>query len=210
MLNREQKILSILKKEHPIRGTALKFDSTFQLAVAVILSAQCTDLRVNKVTKILFQKLKAPKDFAGVPQKELEALIYSTGFYRAKARNIKAMAQKIVSEHKGKMPSQMDALLSLPGVARKSANVILQEGFGKTQGVVVDTHIKRVSFRLGFTTTTINPTKAECELMELFPKKDWRFVGDTLIWHGRKVCHSRKPNCTGCAVNKLCPSAFTF
>jgi len=205
--SRAQKILKALKKNYPSRGTALRFESNFQLLVSVILSAQCTDSRVNMITKELFKKLKAPKDFALISQDEIEKMVYSTGFYRAKARNIKAMAKKLVSDFGSRVPDTMGELLSLQGVARKTANVVLQEGFGKTEGIVVDTHIKRVSHRLGLT-STINPEKAEKELMEIFPKKEWRNVGDVFIWHGRKVCFARKPSCEKCSIKELCPSAF--
>jgi endonuclease III len=206
---RAKKIFVALKKHCPETGTALNYPDSFALLVAVILSAQCTDERVNAVTKELFKNLKTPEDFANVPQEELEKLIYSTGFYRAKAKNIRQMAKKIVSDFNGSVPASMHELLSLRGVARKTANVVLQEAFGKVEGIVVDTHIKRVSYRLGLTTTT-NPEKAEKELMEIFPKTRWLELGGVFIRHGRKVCHSRKPGCGKCVVKSLCPSSFGF
>ncbi len=201
------KVLELLEKEYGGIGTGLKFGSVFRLAVAVILSAQCTDERVNKVTKELFKKCRTPKDFAEIPQKELEKLVFSTGFYRAKARNIKAMTKKVLEEHNGKLPDSIEELIKLPGMGRKTANVILGEGFGKIEGIVVDTHVKRLSNRLGFTKNQ-NPEKIETDLMGLVPRAQWREISNVLIWHGRKVCFARKPNCAGCAVNKLCPSAF--
>jgi endonuclease-3 len=202
-----EKILFELKKLYPNNGTALKFSSNFQLAVAVILSAQCTDNRVNSVTKVLFKKLKTPKDFANASQKDLEKLIYSTGFYRAKAKNIKAMAKKIIENYEGKLPNSMEELVKLPGIGRKTANIILSEGFGLVEGIAVDTHVKRLSQRIGLSKNK-TPEKIEVDLMRIFPKKEWRFISNALIMHGRRICSARKPKCGKCSLNNICESAF--
>jgi len=206
--NRIQKTISILKKQHS-KGTSLKFGSVFQLAISVILSAQCTDKRVNIVTKELFKKYKTPIDFVKVSQKELEKLIYSTGFYRAKAKNLKSMAKLVHKKYNDKIPSNMPALLELPGVARKTANIILSEGFGIIEGIAVDTHVKRISNRLGFTNSQ-NPKIIEQDLMKIISQKDWFNINHFFVWHGREVCYARKPNCKECKLNKICPSAFKF
>ncbi len=200
-------VLRELKKLYPDSGTALRFASVFQLAVAVMLSAQCTDARVNIVTKELFKSLKTPKDFALAPLKDLEKLIYSTGYYHAKAKNIRAMARAVIEWHGGVVPDRMGDLVKLPGIGRKTANIILNEGYGIVEGIAVDTHVTRLSNRLGLTAHH-DPVKIEQDLMTLAPRKDWWFLSNALIWHGRKVCHSRKPDCVGCALNKKCPSAF--
>jgi len=204
---RMQKTLKILKKLYPTEGTALRSTSVFQLAISVILSAQCTDTRVNMVTKELFKKYKKPVDFVKISQKELEKIIFSTGFYRAKAKNIKGMAELVHEKYKDKVPKTMEELLELPGVARKTGNIILSEGYGIIEGIAVDTHVKRLSNRLGFTTSQ-NPEIIERDLMELVPKSEWRNISNELIWHGRRVCEARKPNCGGCKLNGFCPSAF--
>ena len=203
---RMQKTIQILKPLHP-QGTALKFDSIFQLAIAVILSAQCTDTRVNIVTKELFKKHKTPKDFVKLSQKDLEKIIYSTGFYRANAKNIKGMAGLVHQKFKDKVPKTMEELLELPGVARKTANIILSEGYGIVEGIAVDTHVPRLSNRLGFTESK-NPVMIEKDLMDLAPREEWWNLSNMLIWHGRKVCSARKPNCSECKLNSFCPSAF--
>ncbi len=206
------KVLKLLRKEYPEAKIALNFGDNWQLLVAVILSAQCTDVRVNKVTPELFRKLPKVEDFVKVKQKTLEQLIYSTGFYRAKARNIKGAAEKIVKEFGGKVPDKMEDLLKLSGVARKTANVVLGAGFGKNEGVVVDTHVIRLSGRLGLVEGRFvkvkNAVKIERELMKKIPKKEWGEFSHLMIFHGRKVCFARKPNCKGCKLNKICPSAF--
>jgi len=205
--NQMQKTIQILKKLYPTDGTALKFDSVFQLTIAVILSAQCTDVRVNIVTKELFKKYKTPKDFAKISKKILEKIIYSTGFYHAKAKNIKGMAKLVHEKYNDKVPKTMKELLELPGVARKTANIVLSAGYGIVDGIAVDTHVRRLSNRLGFTVSQ-NPEIIERNLMELAPKKEWWNLSNMLIWHGRKICDSRNPNCASCKLNKLCPSAF--
>ena len=204
-----KKIIKILKKGHSDAKIALKFKNIWQLLVAVILSAQCTDVRVNKVTPGLFKKYKSISDFAEADKKEFERDIYSTGFYRNKAKGIIGSAKRILSEFNGAVPDTMDELTSLPGVGRKTANVILSSGFGKTTGIVVDTHVIRLSGRLGLT-RNIKPEKIESDLMKLVPKNDWAVFSHLLILHGRKICNARKPLCGDCALNKLCPSVFKF
>ena len=203
------KIIKILKKEYPDAKIALKFKNTWQLLVATILSAQCTDVRVNKVTPILFKKYKKISDFAKADKKEFEKDIHSTGFYRNKAKGIIGSAKKILSEFNGAVPSTMDELTSLPSVGRKTANVILSSGFGKTAGIVVDTHVIRLSGRLGLTRNT-EPEKIEQDLMKIVLKNDWAVFSHLLILHGRKICGSRRPLCGDCRINKLCQSAFKF
>lgn len=203
---RSVKIISLLKKTYPEAATALLHTSALQLLVSTILSAQCTDERVNKVTKELFLKYRTVKDFAGADQSEFEQDIRSTGFFRAKAKNIINCCKALIEKHKGTVPDNMEALIQLPGVGRKTANVILGNFFGKVEGIVVDTHVKRLSERLGFTKQT-GPEKIELDLMKIILKKDWIAIGNLLIWHGRKICQARKPNCAECIVNNHCPSA---
>ncbi|MEM4363857.1 MAG: endonuclease III [Candidatus Diapherotrites archaeon] len=198
-----QKVLEILKKNYKNTGTALKFSSVFQLSVAVILSAQCTDERVNMVTSKLFQKLSEPKDFANVKPKELEKMIYSTGFYKNKAKNIIKMSKKILDEYDGKVPQSMEELIKLPGIGRKTANIILSEGYGIIEGIAVDTHVSRLAQRIGLSKNK-EPEKIEKDLMQQFPKKDWWFLSNALIWHGRKICTARKPKCSECEIRQYC------
>lgn len=204
-------ILRILKEEYPDAKIALNYDGNWQLLVAVILSAQCTDERVNKVTPPLFERFPKVKDFAECEIEELEKLIYSTGFYKNKAKNIKAAAERIMAEHGGEVPDTMDELLALPGVARKTANVVLWSGFGKAEGIVVDTHVIRVSGLLHLISRAAakskNAVKIEKELMKLLPKKEWGGFSHLLILHGRKICIARRPRCEACALNHLCPSS---
>ena len=207
---RALQILKILKKNYKEKPTtALSYHNTVQLLVAVILSAQCTDARVNMIVKPLFKKYKTAKDFANADRKTLEKEIHSTGFYRNKAKNIINACKMIEEKFSGKVPNTMPELLELPGVARKTANIVLSEGYGKIEGIAVDTHVTRLSNRLGLTKHK-NPEKIERDLMQLFPKKDWSEVSLRLIWHGRAVCKARKPLCASCSVSKLCPSAFKF
>lgn len=204
-------VIEILKKTYPEAKIALKFGDKFQLLVAVILSAQCTDKRVNMVTPALFKRFPRIGDFARCDINELEKLIYSTGFYKNKAKNIKAAAVKILSEFGGKMPNTMADLLKLPGVARKTANVILSNGFGKNEGIVVDTHVCRVSGLLGLVPMKLskakNAVKIEQKLMKIVPKEDWGDFSHLLIAHGRNICVARRPKCKVCPLNKICPSA---
>jgi len=201
--NRVLSIIEILKNEYPEAKIRLNYSNPFNLLVATILSAQCTDDRVNIVTKDLFNELKSPEDFVKIPQEHLEKMIYSTGFYKAKAKNIKAMSEIISNEFKGRVPNNMDDLLKLPGVGRKTANVILGHCF-KPAGITVDTHVKRISYRLGLTKSK-NPLIIEKDLIALVPKKYWTLITHLLINHGRKICKARKPKCNDCKLNHLCP-----
>lgn len=200
---RTQKILQILCKEYPNAKTPLKHRNPLQLLIATILSAQCTDERVNKVTPALFARYKTVADFAGAKQPELEKLIRSTGFYKAKAKNIIGCCNGLVEKHKGEVPKSLDELVKLPGVGRKTANVVLAAVWN-IPGVVVDTHVKRLTFRMGLTKNT-NPEKIEQDIMELLPPKDWNDFSICIIFHGRRVCQARKPVCDTCKVAVLCP-----
>ncbi len=201
-----KKILRRLRQHYKNPKIALHYKSNFQLLVSTILSAQCTDQRVNKVTKELFKKYKTPKDFADLNLKTLEKMIYSTGFYKNKAKNIKATSKKLITDYNSKVPNSMKELLTLPGVARKTANVILSSAFNKNEGIVVDTHVKRVSYRLGLTKNN-NPKKIEKDLMKIMPKRSWKDVSFLLINHGRKLCKAPIPKCKDCFLNDICPSS---
>ena len=203
---RTVRIVAALKKRFPDAQCSLRHDTPLQLLIATILSAQCTDDRVNIVTRELFAKYKSAADFATVFQAALEQDIRSTGFFRNKAKNIRAAAVRIVADFGGKVPADMDDLLTLPGVARKTANVVLSNAFGKHEGVVVDTHVKRISARLGLTRQT-DPVKIERDLMGLVAGKDWGVFSHLLIFHGRETCTARKPDCPSCIINRLCPAA---
>jgi endonuclease-3 len=208
---RTAKIIAALKKRYPDARCALDHADPLQLLVATILSAQCTDARVNVVTKDLFARYRTAADYAAAPPGELEQAVKSTGFYRNKAKNIRAAAAKIAEDHDGRVPDNMDDLLSLPGVARKTANVVLGTAFGKNAGIVVDTHVSRVARRLKLTARKNNQgDKMERDLTALVPRKDWSLFGHLLIFHGRGICTGRKPDCAACPVSRLCPSAFTF
>lgn len=197
----------LLRKTYSDAHCELNYSSPLKLLVATILSAQCTDKRVNIVTASLFNKFHTARDFAEISQEELETAIRSTGFYRNKAKNIRAAARKILELHRGEVPNTLEALAALPGVGRKTANVVLGNAFGKNEGIVVDTHVKRLSQRLGLTTHS-DPAKIEQDLMKLFPRKDWTDLAHWLIWHGRRRCTARKPDCPGCELQQVCPSAF--
>jgi len=203
--DRIQKIIDILKRLYPSSQTALKFHNPFEILVATILSAQCTDKKVNEVTPELFQKYQKVEDFADADRNDLEQQIRSTGFYRNKAKNIQAASEKIVKDFSGKVPSTMNELLTLPGVARKTANIVLSSGFKKAEGIAVDTHVKRLAGRLGLSKES-NPDKIEKDLVTLVPKKEWLHFNYRLVNHGRKVCQARKPLCEECPLNHLCPS----
>jgi endonuclease-3 len=179
------------------------------LVVATILSAQCTDERVNKVTPALFSRYPAAFDYAEADREELETLIHSTGFFRNKAKNIRGLGARLVAVHSGIVPDTMDELIELPGVARKTANVVLSNAFDKAEGVVVDTHVKRVAARLSLTDET-NPVKVERDLMEILPRDQWIPFAFRLILHGRARCNARRPDCAGCELAYLCPSAGSF
>ncbi len=189
---------------YPDATCALRHRNAFELLIATILSAQCTDARVNMVTPALFKRFPTPQAMAEADQTELETLIKSTGFYRNKAKNIKGAAQTIVERFGGEVPDTMEDLLHLPGVARKTANVVLGNAFNKNEGVVVDTHIGRLSNRLGFTRHK-DPRKIEKDLIELFPRESWTMLAHLLIYHGRQICMARKPRCEECPLNKDCP-----
>ena len=204
-----EKILTLLKHHYPRAKIILHYGNTWEMLVAIMLSAQCTDVTVNKVTASLFKKYKAVKDYANADIKKLEQDIRSTGFYRAKAKNIQNAARMILTRFYGKVPRTMEELVQLPGVARKTANVVLGNAFGVIDGVAVDTHVRRLSQRLGFTRNT-DPEKIEQDLMKLFDKKDWFKLTYLLIEHGRNVCEAKKPKCNECFLNQLCPSAFQF
>jgi endonuclease-3 len=202
-----QAIITELHRLYPDAKCSLNFSNPLELLVATQLSAQCTDERVNMVTESLFQKYRSVEDFATVSQEELEQDIRSTGFYRNKAKNIRAAAQRILTEFGGEVPHTMAGLLSLAGVARKTANVVQGNAFGIVEGVVVDTHVARLSRRFGWTTNE-DPVKIEQDLMRIIPHKDWLDLSHLLIFHGRAICYARKPLCEQCALVPLCPSAF--
>ncbi len=206
---RAKKIMQLLEKEHSDAKIALNFSSPLELLVATILSAQCTDERVNAVTKLLFKKYTKPEDYAKADLTELEQDIRSTGFYHNKARNIQKTSRILAEKYDSQIPRTMEELLELPGVARKTANIVLYGAYGIISGVAVDTHVRRLSQRLGLTENE-DPVKIEQDLMKLVPKDKWMRLTDLLIFHGRRVCTAKKPNCAGCVLNKLCPSAFTF
>ncbi len=201
---RTAEIIKRLKKEYPDAHCELIHSNPFELLVATILSAQCTDERVNTVTATLFRKYRQPSDYLAAPQEELEQDIRSTGFFRNKAKSIRGASLKINENFGGEIPQTMEELLTLDGVARKTANVVLGNAFGIASGVVVDTHVLRVSQRLGLTENTI-PEKIEKDLQEIVPQKDWIMFPHLLIAHGRKICQARKPKCAECMLENLCP-----
>jgi endonuclease-3 len=201
---RAKAVFEILDPLYAREKTALQYRTPFQLLVSTILSAQCTDMRVNQVTKALFKKHKTPKDFLEVPISELENDIRSTGFFKNKAKSIKGCAQALVDSHGGELPSTMEEMVKLPGVGRKTANVVLGAVFD-IPGVVVDTHVKRLSNRLGFTENQ-DPDKIEKDIEKLLPEERWRRFSDILVYHGRAVCKARKPDHGRCPVYKHCPS----
>ena len=203
---RINEIIRRLHAEHPDACCALEHDSPYELLVATILSAQCTDERVNKVTPDLFMQFPTPRDMAEADRTDIEEVVRSTGFYRNKAKHIQEASQIIAFEHDGDVPADMKELTKLPGVARKTANVVLGVSYNIADGVVVDTHVKRLSNRLGLTTNQ-NPNKIEKDLMALVPRDEWIDISHLLIFHGRRVCSARKPDCTNCVLNDICPSA---
>lgn len=203
---RADEIYDLLLAEYPGAKCALDHASPFELAVATILSAQCTDARVNMVTPELFRRYPDPEALSAALPGELEEVIRSTGFFRNKTRNLIGMAAALVEEHGGELPRSMKELSALPGIGRKTANVILGNAFGIDEGVVVDTHVKRLSRRLGFTAEA-TPEKIEKELMALFPRRVWTMLAHLLIWHGRRVCKARRPLCNRCPVSHRCPSS---
>jgi len=210
---RARKIQTGLRKLYPEADCALTHEDPLQLLIATILSAQSTDVTVNKVTPALFQRFPTAQALAEAPSAEIERMIHSTGFFRQKTKSIQGACRKIVEEFGGEVPDTLEQLVTLPGVARKTANVVLGTAFGKNEGVVVDTHVGRLATRLGLTWTSKDgkdAVKIERDLTELFPQKEWTFLGHALIRHGRRVCFARKPNCPGCTLAKHCPSAGSF
>jgi endonuclease-3 len=204
---RTRALIETFRRIYPDAHCELNHENALQLLVATILSAQCTDKRVNMVTPILFQRCRTARDLAAIPSEELEAIIQSTGFFRAKAKSIRACAQALVERHGGEVPHTIPELIALAGVGRKTANVVLGNAFDMNEGVVVDTHVGRLSLRLGLTKHT-DPVKVEQDLMKLVPRSDWTLFAHWLIFHGRRRCFARKPDCHGCEVQALCPSAF--
>jgi endonuclease-3 len=203
---RTEEILARLRREYPDAHTALDHRNAFQLLVATILSAQCTDKRVNEVTPALFRRFPTARELAAASLAELEELVRTTGFFRNKARALLGLGQALMTEHGGKVPADMEQLRRLPGVGRKTANVVLGNAFGQNVGVVVDTHVRRLARRLGLTAES-DPEKIERDLMALVPQPDWAVWSNLLIAHGRKVCQARRPLCESCVVADLCPSA---
>jgi endonuclease-3 len=204
---RTREVIRRLKRVHPGAKCSLNHSNPFELLVATILSAQCTDERVNMVTADLFRKYRKPEDYLNVPARELEKDIQSTGFFRNKTKSIQGTAKKLTEQYHGEVPQTMDELLELPGVARKTANVVLGNAFDIHAGVVVDTHVTRLSHRLGFTQQK-TAEKIEQDLIPIVPKKDWVIFPHLMIYHGRKICKARNPLCAECTVEKQCPSSY--
>jgi len=204
---RAKKVIRSLKRVYPDAKCSLNHSNAFELLIATILSAQCTDERVNIVTADLFRKYRRPEDYLQAPTRQLEKEIQSTGFYRNKTKSIQGTARVLTEQYGGKVPESMEELLELPGVARKTANVVLGNAFGIKAGVVVDTHVSRLSHRLGFSREK-QAEKIERDLIQLVPKKDWVIFPHLMIYHGRKVCRARNPACAECVIEKLCPSSF--
>ena len=203
------KILDLLEKEHPDARIALKFSNPLELLVATILAAQCTDERVNQVTRSLFKKYRSAEDYARADLATLEQDIKPTGFYRKKAQRLKEVCQILVEKFNSEVPRTMEDLLSLPGVARKTANIVLSNAYGVNEGIIVDTHVLRLAKRLGLTQSKTRE-KIERDLMEIVPREKWGRFADLLIFHGRRVCNARKPKCEICVLRDLCPSRSTF
>lgn len=198
-----KKLIKILKQTFPDAKCSLNFKSPFQLLVAVMLSAQCTDERVNKVTPKLFERCKTIEDFASIDITELENLIKSCGFYKNKAANIKSSAKKVLDTYNAQVPKTMDELLTLPGIGRKSANVIMLEAFGIAEGIAIDTHAKRISNKLGLSSEK-EPEKIEQDLLEIFDKEDIKYINHLFMWLGRNICIARNPKCIECSIKDLC------
>ena len=204
--NRAQAILRRLKKEYPDATCELDWSTPLELAVATILSAQCTDKRVNLVTPALFRKYRTAQDWAATPQETLEKEFHSTGFFRNKAKNVRALMARLDAEFGGELPGDFDVLVSLPGIGRKTANLLVATVFGRP-GLVVDTHFIRLSNRLGFVKNETDATKIERALQMIVPQKDWTAWSHSMVWHGRRRCFARKPDCANCPLADLCPSA---
>jgi len=203
------KILILLEKEHPDAKITLEFSNPLELLVATILAAQCTDVKVNQVTKSLFKKYRTAEDYAKADLAIFERDIKPTGFYKAKAKRVKNACRMLVDEFGSQVPQTMEELIKLPGVARKTANIVLSNAYGIAEGIAVDTHVLRLVKRLGLTQSKTRE-KIETDLMHIVPKEKWARFSDLLIFHGRKVCTAKKPKCGQCVLNKICPSAFTF
>ena len=201
--------MELLEKEHPDAEIALHYKNPLELLVATILSAQATDEQINAITPKLFKKYTTAKDYADAERTELEQDIKSSGFYHNKAKNIQNTAKMLVDKYNGQVPRTMEELVELPGVARKTANIVLFNAYGVIAGVAVDTHVRRLAQRLGLSENS-DPNKIEKDLMNLVPKDKWMRITDLLIFHGRRVCTAKKPKCAECVLNKICPSAFTF
>lgn len=206
---RALKVIELLEKEHFDAKIALHYSNPLQLLIATILSAQATDEQINKITPLLFKKYKTAKDFANADIEELEQEIRSSGFYHNKAKNIKNCCRMLVEKYNGEVPKTMAELVELPGVARKTANIVLSNAYDIIEGIAVDTHVRRLAQRLVLSEND-NPEKIEKDLMMLVPKEQWARITDLLIFHGRRVCTAKKPDCKRCVLNKICPSAFTF
>jgi endonuclease-3 len=202
--DRTRLIISKLKKTYPSAHCELHHSNPLQLLIATILSAQCTDERVNKVTPALFARCQTAREFAEIPLAELEGLVRTTGFFRAKAKSIRGCAAALVQDHRGEVPRTMEHLHKLPGVGRKTANVVLGNAFNLAEGIVVDTHVGRLSRRMGLTRQT-DPVKVEKALVKIVPKEDWTLFSHLLIWHGRRRCSARKPDCAQCEISAACP-----
>ena len=208
-MNRKERageLMGRLPAIYPDARCELVFSNPLELLVATILSAQCTDKRVNLVCKELFRRCRCTRDFAGIPLSELEALVRSTGFFRNKAKNIRNMAAELLAKHGGEVPRSLEELAALPGVGRKTANVVLGNAFGLNEGVVVDTHVTRLSRRLGLTKAN-DPARIERDLIKLFPRRHWTDLSHWLIFHGRRRCRARKPDCANCELRDICPSS---
>ncbi|HUK84377.1 MAG TPA: endonuclease III [Candidatus Acidoferrum sp.] len=206
---RIEKVIGLLEKEYPNAKTALNYSSPLEILVATMLSAQATDAVVNIVTQNLFKKYHTPEDYANADLKELEKDIRSTGFYHNKAKNLQKCCQLLIEKYHSQVPKTMEELLELPGVARKTANIVLYNAYGTIVGIAVDTHVRRLSQRLGLSEKD-DPPKIEQDLMQITPRNKWMKLTDLLIFHGRKICIARKPKCEACVLNKFCPCAFAF
>ena len=204
LASRTAQIITKLKRVYPDAHCELHHSNPLQLLIATILSAQCTDARVNQVTPSLFARCRTAQDFAEIPLAELEGLVRTTGFFRSKAKSIRGCAAGLVHDHRGEVPQTMEHLHKLPGVGRKTANVVLGNAFNLAEGIVVDTHVGRLSRRMGLTRQT-DPVKVEKALVKIVPKEDWTLFSHLLIWHGRRRCTARKPDCAQCEISALCP-----
>ncbi len=197
-------VLPLLRKRYPQVASALDWENPWELMVATVLAAQCTDARVNQVTPVLFERWPGPAELALATQPEVEEVVRSTGFFRNKAKNLIAAANRVINVYNGKVPDSMEELITLPGVARKTANIVLSNAYGINQGLAVDTHVKRISGRLGLTEST-DPVRIERDLMQLFPQETWGEVNHLLVYFGRDVCNARKPACSACELAEVCP-----